>query len=208
MNSSKLGAIIFLLVLLFSPFTFVSALYGHEPIINVLDPNGYFHFEDFGISVDIRGTPGANCTIFTDTFPGNPQPTAAIPEGISLTSSWIVSIKMKETQFSSASITINYTRWNLQEIQLPYAVYAYVPSNNSFIKIPSTIDAAAKTITFSQTGSLFAIGGATITEESSTTLCLILVGAIFAVVVAAMLIVKRFRRVSSALKNEMMFVPL
>ena len=194
----------FLSILLLSPAALVLALYGHEPIIYFLDSNGYFHFEEpaLGIAVRVRGTPGANCTLLTEIYNGNPEPTAAIPDGISLTHFAVVIINMNANQFSNVSITINYTTTDFQDIQPPYAVYEYVPGTDSFVKLPSAVDVAAKTITFTETSivsGLFAIGGvpaAPRTEgEGAITLLLILIGAIIAIVVVAVLIVMRFKRV-------------
>ena len=136
MAKLKLGIIVFLLVLLISPAALVLALYGHEPIINVLDLNGYFYFQEFGIKAIIRGTPGTNCTIQTYIYSGNPQPTASIPDGTSLTQFGAVAITMNTSQFTNVSITLNSTKTDLQNIQPPYAVYEYVQSTNSYEKLP------------------------------------------------------------------------
>ena len=210
MAKLKLGIIVFLSVLLISPAALVLALYGHEPIINVLDSNGYFCFQEFGIKAIIRGTPGANCTIQTYIYSGNPQPTASIPDGISLTQFGAVAITMNTSQFTNVSITLNITKTNLQNIQPPYAVYEYVQSTNSYEKLPSTVvnfDAADRTITFTQTNliGLFAIGGApvaTITVGEGAIMVLLILVSVVVSIVVAVLIVIRFKRVTSTSKMK------
>ena len=151
-----------------------------------------------GVSYQIAGTPGATGTVTADRYNGNPQPTATIPDGVSLTNFIAITFNMNPSDFSQATITVNYDDSEVQNINSPYTIYKYITSSNSYVALPSTVDENAKTITItltSVTDPLLAIGGASTTSHSgsSTTTWILIVVSIVLVVVAIVFVVKILR---------------
>jgi hypothetical protein len=151
-----------------------------------------------GVSYQIAGTPGAIGTVTADRYNGNPQPTATIPNGVTLTNFIAITFNMNPSDFSQATITVNYADSEVQNINSPYTIYKYVTSSNSYVALPSTVDANSKTITVtltSVTDPLLAIGGAATTSHSgsSSTTWILIVVSIVLVVVAIVFVVKILR---------------
>jgi uncharacterized integral membrane protein len=138
-------------------------------------------------------------------YSGNPQATAAVPSGISLTNFIFVTFNITASDFTEAEVTLNYTASEVQNIQSPYAVYKYISSSKSYVELPSTVDTTAKTITVtltSLTDPVLAIGGTTKTTStpkpgspglSASTWIVIAVSAIV-IVVLLVFVVSRLRR--------------
>ena len=207
-NRSKLIGIAIIAVLLFSlSVSLVAAAeYTTEKTTDVtVGSDGTFTATepDVGVSYQITGTAGATGTVTADVYNGNPQPTADIPSGVSLTGFIVLTFDMNPLEFTQATITISYTALEVQNINAPYAIYKYVASSDSYVALPSTVDTDAKTITVtlnSVTDPLLAIGGATKTSSgggggSSTTW--ILVGVSVVLIVVAAVVVIRLMRPSS-----------
>jgi hypothetical protein len=207
MSKSKLGvfALITLFLLSFSlPLVLVAAQsspYTTQQTTNVtIGSNGTFNATEpeAGVAYQIDGTPDATGTITSTVYNDNPQPTADIPSGISLTSYIIVTIYMNANDFASATITLNYTTAMVQNIQPPYMVYKYDTNDNSYVALPSTIDTAAKTITVtlnSLTDPLLAIGGAkTVSSGVPESTWIIIVAVVIVIVLVNVVIFYRMRR--------------
>lgn len=151
--------------------------------------------EDLGVTYEIKGTPGAVGSVTTSAYAGNPQASAVIPEGISLTNFRIVTFDVDASKFESAKITFSYSDSDVQNIAAPYAIYKYLDASNSYVKLPTTVDTEAKTLTISLSNAadpLFAIGGASVANngDGTTTWIIIAVLAIVLVIVAVILVVR------------------
>lgn len=205
-SKSKLGvlALITLFLLSFS-LSVVSVRaqtspYTTEKTTNVtIGSNGAFNAteSDAGVSYQILGTPGATGTVTASVYNGDPQPTATVPNGTSLTSFIVVTIKMNANDFSSATITLSYTNSMVQNIKQPFKVYKYNADSNSYTALPSTVDTSAKTITVtlsSLTDPLLAIGGAkTATNGTPVSTGIIVVAVVIVIVLVTVAIFYRMR---------------
>jgi hypothetical protein len=124
-----------------------------------------------GFSIDIAGTPGASGSVATATYTGNPQPGASIPANVTLTYFVAITFNIATNYFQSANITITYNSADIAGINPPYTIYKYNAASNSYTALNSTVDASAKTITFTVTtitDPLLAIGGTTAPAPSPT----------------------------------------
>jgi len=147
-----------------------------------------------GVSYQITGTPGATGTVTADLYGANPQPTATIPSGVSLTDFIVLTFDMNSSDFTQATIAISYTASEVQNINSPYTIYKYDSPSNSYVALPSTVDTAAKTETItlnSINDPLLAIGGTTKTNNTgvSTTTWILVTISIVLIVVAAVAVV-------------------
>lgn len=201
MSKPKIFVIALLALLILSiSAVFVAAQYTTEKTTNVtIGSDGTFTATepDVGVTYQILGAPGTTGTVTADAYTGNPQPTATYPSGISLTNFIAITFNIPASDFTQATITINYTASEVQNIQSPYAVYEYVSSSNSYVALPSTVDTSAKTITFtltSITDPLLAIGGTTKPSSGiqTSTWIVIVVSAII-IVLLAVFVVNRLR---------------
>jgi len=207
MREQKIIVIALLALLLFSiSVACVAAQYQTEQTTNVtISSNGTFTASEsnVGVSYDIQGTPGATGTVTVDVYSGNPQATASVPSGDSLTHFIVINFNMKATDFTLATVTISYTSADVQNLQSPYAVFKYVAASNSYVKLLSTVDANAKTITVtlnSINDPLLAVGGGTKSTTSagiSGALWAVIIVIAIIVVLLAAFIVYRTRRGSS-----------
>jgi hypothetical protein len=200
-SRSKLVGIAIIAVLLFAlSVSLVAAVeYTTEKVTDVtVGSDGTFTASepDVGISYEITGTAGATGTVTADVYNGNPQPTADIPSGVSLTSFIVLTFDMNPLDFSQATITISYTALEVQNINPPYTIYKYVSSSNSYVALPTTVDTEAKTLTVtlnSVTDPLLAIGGtakpSTTGGGSSMTWILVSVSIILIVVAAVAIVI-------------------
>ena len=171
MNKSKLLVIILLSILVISTGSSFVAAQGSYTTqrttpVTIL-PDGTFSASepDIGLSYLIQGNPGATGSVTAQIYNGNPQPTASIPDGVSLTHFVVITFNMYSGDFNSAQIQITYTDEEVANLQAPFALYKYVASSDSYVVMPNTIvDTAAKTVTVT-VGSiddpLFAIGSNT-----------------------------------------------
>jgi hypothetical protein len=188
-SKSKLLVMSVVSVLLLSlSLSLVVAQYQTEQTTNVtIASNGTFtaSASNVGVSYNIQGTPGATGTVTVDVYTGNPQPTASVPSGDSLTHFIVINFNMSAADFSQATVTISYTSADVQNLQSPYAVFKYVAASNSYVKLLSTVDANAKTITVtlnSINDPLLAIGGTKSTGAG-------IPGALWAVIIVIAIIV-------------------
>jgi hypothetical protein len=201
MNKSKLGTLTLIFVLLLSyTVAIAAAQYTTEKTtdITILSDGSFTAVEsDVGISYEIQGTPGATGSVTAGFYTDNPQPTAIIPDGISLSHFVVVTFNMNADDFSSANIVISYSDSDVNGISPPYAVYKYIAETDSYVALPSTVDTDAKTITItvvSIADPLFAIGGTTAEDQGlSATSWAVLIAAIIIIVVLALFIVTRLR---------------
>jgi hypothetical protein len=170
MNKSRIIVFTLLSVILFSlasSFVVVQAQYGPPVRTQVTIPaNGVFTAseEDIGVAYEIQGNPGAVGSIDAVVYNGNPQSTASVPEGVTLSSTRfvIITFNMYSGDFNLAKIYITYTDADVANLHTPYAIFKYVASTNSYVEMPSTVDEDAKMITVTVTSiddPLFAIGG-------------------------------------------------
>ena len=202
-KSSIIGIVAFVLMVLFSiSLTATFAQYDNQQTSDVtIPPGGVAHVDQSssagGLSIDIAGTPGAAGSVSTATYTGNPQPTADVPEGITLTRFVVVTFNFAASDFQGASITISYSDADVAGISMPYALYKYLPASNSFVQLNSVVDSNAKTITTSvssPTDPLFAIGGATKSGEEAAFpywIFILIAATAIIVVVAVVLILRR-----------------
>jgi hypothetical protein len=203
MNKSKLGILTLITVLLLSYSVAVVAAQYNSITTNVAISNdGAFYATepDFGISYQIQGTPMATGSVTANIYPGNPQPTASCPDGITLNHFVSVTFNMNANEFSSAKITLSYTDSDVTGLSQPFAIYKYVADTNSYVALPSTVDTTAKTITISVASiadPIFAIGGATASSGGipTSTWAIIAVSVIVIVVLAVFAFTKLRTRV-------------
>jgi hypothetical protein len=202
MSKSKLVGMAIITVLLLSLFiSLVAAQYTTQKTTDVtISSDGTFSAtdSDVGVSYLIQGTSGATGTVTASVYSGNPQPTATVPAGISLTRFVVITFNMNANEFTQATITINYADSDVQNIQPPYTVFKYVPSTDSFVELPSTVDSVAKTITITVTSlddPLFAIGGAAIaTAGFPGAVWALMAVSVVVIVLLAGFVVSRMRR--------------
>jgi hypothetical protein len=201
MNKSKLGvlSIIALLVLSLS-VGLVAAQYTLQKTTDLVvgsDGTCSACETDVGITYVVQGTPGATGSVTASIYNGNPQPSANIPGGVSLNHFVVVSFDMAASDFSQATITLNYADSDVQNIKSPYTVYKYQPSTDSYVPLLSTVDTAAKTITVtlgSVDDPLLAIGGSTETAPTSSIpvwTWAVTISVVIIVVLASVLLLKR-----------------
>ena len=197
-SKSKLTGIVITTALLIAfSVGLIAAQYTTEQITNVtLGSDGTFTAtqSDVGVSYQITGTPGATGTVTADLYGANPQPTATIPSGVSLTDFIVLTFDMNSSDFTQATIAISYTASEVQNINSPYTIYKYDSPSNSYVALPSTVDTAAKTETItlnSINDPLLAIGGTTKTNNTgvSTTTWILVTVSIVLIVVAAVAVV-------------------
>jgi hypothetical protein len=202
MNKSKFGvlSIIALFVLSLS-VGLVAAQYTTQKTtdLNIAsDGTCSVYDADVGIAYLVQGTPGASGSITAAVYNGNPQPSASIPSGVSLNHFVVVTFDMAASDFIQATITLNYVDSDVQNIQEPYAVYKYLPATDSYVALSSTVDTVAKTITItlnSVDDSLFAIGGAVVSDAPVTLVAwAIVVVSVIVIVLLSVLIVAYLKR--------------
>ena len=114
-----------------------------------------------GISIDINGNPGTNVTVTINVYNSNPQPSATLPEGVTLTHYITVAFNMDPNNFTQATVTIHYSPSDVQGLTSPYGIYKYIPENNSYVELFTSNDLTSQTITVtlnSPNDPLFAIG--------------------------------------------------
>jgi len=175
MNKSKLIVIILLSMLVISVAS--SFVTGQDPYPTQkttpvsISPDGTFSASEpeIGLAYQILGNPGSTGSVTAQIYNGNPQPTASIPEGISLTHFVVITFNMYSGDFIQAQIHITYTDEEVANLQAPLAVYKYVATSDSYVLMPSTVvDTAAKMVTVT-VGSiddpLFAIGSSTSSDN-------------------------------------------
>jgi hypothetical protein len=167
-GKSKLGLILVTVLLASLSLSMVAAQYATEVTTPVtIGSNGTFTAQEpsVGVSIDITGAIGAKGSVTADVYDGNPQSSAAIPSGVSLTHFVVITFNMTAHDFSSASVVLTYTDADVQNLKAPFAVYKFDVNSNSYIALPSTVDTTAKTITVtlnSISDPLLAVGGATV----------------------------------------------
>ena len=213
MSKSKLLASGIVIVLLFSFVTVLaSAQYVTEKTTDVaIGSDGTFSASEssVGVSYLISGTPGAHGSVTAAVYGGNPQADASVPGGVSLTKFIAISFDMSAADFSQATIKITYADSDVQNIQSPYTVYKYVSSTNSYVELPSTVDASAKTITVTLTSiddPLLAVGGTAATSNGvpAVTWVVVIVSVVVIVFVAVFLF-SRMRHPSAEENPEYAF---
>jgi hypothetical protein len=210
MSKSKLVVMSIITVLLLSLFvSFVAAQYTTQKTTDVaISSDGTFSatVSDVGVSYLIQGTSGATGTVTATVYTGNPQPTAAVPAGTSLSRFVVITFDMNANEFTQATITINYSDSDVQNIQPPFTIFKYVPGTDSFVALPSTVDSIAQTLTITVTSlddPLFAIGGAaTATAGFPDAVWGILVVCVVAIVVFAGFVVSRLHRPDENVKSS------
>jgi len=204
MHKSKLGVLAIITVLLLSfTIAIVEAQYQTEKTTNItISSDGSFNASepDVGVSYQIQGNAGATGTVTADIYNGNPQPTATIPSGDSLTHFVFITFNMNASDFKFATIVINYSDAEVRGISAPYSIFKYNADTNSYTALTSIVNSTAKTITvtvYNLSDPLFAIGGATATispGSASTPWVLVAVSGIIIVLAAVFLVIFMRRR--------------
>jgi hypothetical protein len=209
MNKSKLGVLTIVTVLLLSfGSVAVRAQYQTEKTTNVtIGSDGTFNATeaDVGISYQINGTAGATGSVTADVYNGNPQPTATIPAGASLSHFIVITFNMNANDFEGATIVISYSDSDVAGISGPYAIYKYNANSNSYVALPSTVDTVAKAMTVTVTSlsdPLFAIGGATESSGGVPTSTWIIIAVSVIVVVLVAVFVVRYMRSHSEKSSD------
>jgi hypothetical protein len=193
-SNSKFVAIALLTVLLVSSFgAMASAQSGYNNQVTTpvtIGSDGTFSGSaaDVGVSYTIQGRVGATGSVTTAVYNANPQSGASIPNGVALTRFVVITFNMNAEDFVFATIRITYTDADVSGIQIPYTIYKYVPSSNSFVEMTPTVDTVNKIITLTVTSiddPLFAIGGTSVsggTGVSSNNWAVLLVSIVVIVV--------------------------
>jgi len=206
MNKSKLSiiSIIALLVLSLS-LGLVAAQYTTQKTTDLAiasDGTCSVSETDLGITYVVQGTPGATGSVTASIYNGNPQPSANIPSGVSLSRFVVVTFDMVASDFSQATLTLNYADSDVQNVQEPYTVYKYLPDTDSYVALPSIVDTVAKTITItldSVDDPLFAIGGAIVSDAPVTLVSwAIVVGSVIVIVLLSVIIVAYLKKSSKS----------
>jgi hypothetical protein len=199
-SKSKLGVLTLVTVLLLSLSLSVAAQYVTQKTTEIaigLDGTFIASEPDVGITYEIQGVAGATGSVTAAVYTGNPQTTAAIPDGVSLTHFVVITFDMASSDFTQATIIVSYSDSDVQNIHSPFAIYKYDVSTDSYVELPSIVDTAAKTITVTLTSvddPLLAIGGATATSEpTSITTWIIIVVTIVAILLLVVFIFVRMR---------------
>ncbi len=197
-NNSKLASIILVTILISSLSIAIVAAqyYTTQTKTNItIGSDGKFAAQESsaGVSYVIVGAAGATGSVTADIYGGNPQSSATIPTGVSLSHFVVITFSMNAQDFASATVVLTYSDSDVQNLKAPYSVYKYDATSNSYVALPSTVDSSAKTITVmlnSITDPLLAIGGSTITSPvtsggiSSLTWGIIVAAIIIVVLVA------------------------
>ena len=204
MNRSKLSVTLIIALLLFSFSVSLAAtqppLYQTKTVEVTIGSNGLFiaNEPDFGVSFTIEGTPGAVGTVVIDLWNGNPQATASVPEGVSLSHFIAIEFNMPADDFTQATVTISYNDNELAGMDEPYSVYKYLTGSDSYVALTTDVDTTAKTLTVTLSSvddPLLAVGGLTVeAPPDMTTAWVVAAVAIVIVVVLAVFLVIRWRR--------------
>jgi hypothetical protein len=208
MNQSKLLVIILLSILVISTASLLVAAQSSyttqktTPVTLLSDGTFSASEPEIGLSYQIQGNPGGTGSVTAQIYNGNPQPTASIPEGVSLTHFVVITFNMYSGDFNSAQIHITYTDEEVANLQAPFAVYKYVANSDSYVLMPSTVDTAAKMVTVT-VGSiddpLFAIGSSSSgsSGESSFAMWVLLAVSIAVIILLAVVGVWYFKKNST-----------
>ena len=206
LHRSKLTVISIIALLLFSLSVSVSLaaaqpLYQTITVEVTIGSNGLFIASepDFGVSFTIEGTPGAEGLVVIDLYNGNPQVTADVPSGVSLSHFIAIKFDMLADDFAQATVTISYSDNDLVGVDEPYSIYKYLASTDSFVALSTDVDTTAKTMTVVLTGvddPILAVGGLTVESPPPdlTTVWVIVAVAVIIIVVLAVFLVLRWRR--------------
>jgi hypothetical protein len=171
MNNSKFVVFALLSVLLVSSLgSLVLAQSGYDNEVTTpvtIGSDGTFSGSatDIGVGYSIEGVAGATGSVTAAVYNANPQSSASIPNGVSLTRFVVITFDMKAADFTLANIFITYTDEDVSGIQMPFTIYKYLASSDSYVELASTVDTDNKMITITVTSiddPLFAIGGASV----------------------------------------------
>ena len=173
MNKSQFIVIALFSILLVSMFTaFVAAESQYRtyttPVTIPSDGTFTATVQAAGIAYEIQGTPGATGSVTADFPNGNQHTSASIPNGVKLSYFVTITFNIDAADFMRAKIFITYTDSDVSGIQLPFAVYKYVPSGDIFVEVSSTVDTANKMVIVTVNSiddPLFAIGGVEVPPE-------------------------------------------
>ncbi len=156
--------------------------------------------DNFGVTYFIQGQPGATGTVTTDFRTANPQPTADIPSGVSLTHFVVMTFNIDVHSFTLAQITIPFSDRDVQGVEPPYSIFKYNLATNSYVELPSTTDINSQTftVTVSRIGdSLFAMGGTAAsggTSGFSTAALAALASSVVIVILLVFVVVWHFKK--------------
>jgi hypothetical protein len=149
--------------------------------------------EELDLTYKFEGTTGAVGSVTASLRSGNPQATASVPEGIELSKFYVITFNIEEEDFASVQITFSYA--DSKNTQPPYEIYKYIAESDSYVKLLTTVDEQAKTLTTTITSTedpLFAVGGTwfgKVPDDATSTWVIVSV-AIVGVIVVAFLFVR------------------
>ena len=201
MQKSKLVCISIVTLLLVSlSIGLVSSQYSTEKTAQIqLDSHGFEQVtvEELDVTYVVDGVPGATGSIITSVYSGNPQTSASYSNEIGLSKFTVITFDMDPTEFTSATVTFNYSDSDVENLQPPYSIYKYLPESDSYVEMPTTADLDAKTLTVTLTSvddPLFAIGGTKIVENTDgSTMWILIIAIAIVVIIGVLFLVVRLR---------------
>ncbi len=201
MQKSKLVCISIVTLLLVSlSIGLVSSQYSTEKTTQIqLDSHGFEQVtvEELDVTYVVDGVPGATGSIITSVYSGNPQTSASYSNEIGLSKFTVITFDMDPTEFTSATVTFNYSDSDVENLQPPYSIYKYLPESDSYVEMPTTADLDAKTLTITLTSvddPLFAIGGTKIVESTDgSTMWILIIAIAIVVIIGVLFLVVRLR---------------
>jgi hypothetical protein len=191
---------VFTLLLISLSLASAAAQYNTQATSDItISPNGTATItDDLGVTYAIEGVHGATGTVTTSIYNGNPQPTAKIPTGTTLTHFIVITLSMNANDFTRAVVTIPYTDADVGGLSTPYSIFKYNAATDSYVALAATTDTVAKTFTVTLTSlddPLFAIGGALAASGSPDTASWIIIAvAIIVIVILAVFIIRVARK--------------
>ncbi len=159
-----------LLISLFGALVSAQSGYTNEVVTPVtIGSDGTFSgsASSVGVGYEIQGVAGATGSVTAAVYNANPQSSASVPEGVELSRFVVITFDMDAADFISADISITFTDADVSGIQVPYSVYKYVASSDSFIELSSSVDTVDKVMMITVTSiddPLFAVGGASVLD--------------------------------------------
>lgn len=184
----------------FSSVVSAQSPYQTQTIPITINSSGQFSgdAQNVGVSFYVRGTAGATGSVTTQIYNSNPQPTASIPDGISLAHFTAITFNINPNEFTEAIVYITYSDADVANLHAPYNVYEY--TSDGYVMLTSSVNTATKVITVildSPDDALFAIGGTNIEDNGdgfSATAWAALAAAIVIIVVLVVVGVWYFKK--------------
>lgn len=184
-----------MLVSLFIGIVEATTFPGTQKTTNItINSGGTFNADEpgLGIAYKIEGTPGATGTVTAIIHSANPQPTASSPQGVELNKFIVVTFNMEPNEFELATVTFTYTDEDVENLQSPYVIYKYLPQSNSYIEMPTVINAQSKTLTVVLTSvddPLLAVGGLALIDTTADVNFWLIIAVIAVIIIVAIALI-------------------